>query len=355
METREARFLSVFEQFSKSVTRTLSVEQRLKVLADGIVEAFEVKGCAILLLDEEGHELKSSASCGLSSDYLNKGVVDAKKSMAEALGGRIVIIGDARSDSRVQYPEAAVQEGIVTIVSVPIVVREKTIGVLRVYCAEERTFTPEELQFAVSLAELGGIAFENATLLERAFVELGYLRVLKEGAKALTSSLHVEEILDLIAEKTVENLKVKGCSIRLAKPGSKSLNVVCSKGLSEEYLKKGPVASDQSIAATMTGEVVWVEDARRDARAQYPGAAEKEGIATILSVPILLEEEVIGAVRLYTSSPRRFTDFEIEFVQSMAEFGAIALENARLHRNLQDDYKAVIEDIQLFRGYTAGL
>lgn len=355
METRETRFLSVFQQFSKSLTKTLSVGQRLKVLAEGVVNGFEVKGCAILLLDDDRKELKTAACSGLSSEYLSKGVVDAGKSIAEALAGQVVVIKDAGTDPRVQYPESAIKEGIVTIVSVPMVVREETIGVLRLYCAEPRDFTSEDIEFAVSLAEQGGQAFENATLLEKVLVELGYLRVLKEAAKALTSTLQVQEILDLIVDKTVENLKVKACSIRLASPKNKVLKVVCSKGLSEEYMTKGPVATDQSIAATMAGEVVWVEDAKRDSRAQYPEAAEKEGIASILSVPIILQDEVIGAVRLYTSSPRRFSDFEVEFVQSMAEFGAIALENARLHRSLQEDYQAVIDDIQLYRGYTGSL
>jgi GAF domain-containing protein len=355
MTTRESQFLNVFLQFSKSVIKTLSVKQRLKLLAEGIVKAFDVKGCTILLLDDERKELKMAAFCGLSVQYLNKGVVDAEKSIGDALDGQVVVIRDCTADSRVQYPQAAMKEGIVTIVSVPIIAREKVTGVLRLYCAEERDFTSEEIEFAVALAEQGGIAVENAGLLERVLVELEYLKALKEAAKALTSTLHTQEILDLIVNKVVENLKVKACSIRLASPKSKSLNIVCSKGLSDEYLNKGQIAMNQSIAATMTGEVVWIEDAKRDPRAQYPEEAGKEGIASILSVPIILQEKVIGAMRLYTSSPRRFNDFEVEFAQSMAEFGAIALENARLHLSLQKDYQAVIEDIQAFRGYTGSL
>ena len=355
METRQTQFLSLFQQFSKGLSKTLSVQQRLKALAEGIINTLDVKGCAILLLDEDRKELKMAASCGLSNDYLDKGVVDAGKSIGAALDGQVVVIADSRADPRVQYPEAAIKEGVTTIVSIPIIVREQTIGVLRLYCAEARDFTSEEIEFAVSLAEQGGIALENAMLLEKVLIELGYLRVIKEAAKALTSTLNVQQILDLIIDKTLENLKVKACSIRLASPKSKSLNVVCSRGLSDEYLNKGPVATDQSIAATMAGQVVWVEDAKMDSRAQYPEEAEKEGIASILSIPIILLEKVIGAMRLYTSSPRRFNDFEVEFAQSMAEFGAIALENARVHRSLQEDYQAVVEDIQLFRGYTGSL
>jgi GAF domain-containing protein len=60
-------------------------------------------------------------------------------------------------------------------------------------------------------------------------------------------------------------------------------------------------------------------------------------------------------LRLYTARPRRFLDSEVEFAQSMAEFGALALQNAKLHENLRADYQAVMEDIHMFKGYTAGL
>jgi GAF domain-containing protein len=355
MKTRESQFLSTFQQFSKTVSMTLSVRQRLKLLAEGIVKAFGVRGSTILLLDDAGKELKTAASCGLSDEYLRKGTVDSQKSMAAALEGQVVVIRDSRTDPRIQYPQAATKEGIVTIVSVPIIVREKIIGVIRLYCAEERDFTPEEIEFAMALAEQGGIAVENAKLLEKILIEAEHLKAIKEVAKALTSTLHTQEILDLIVDKAVEILNVKACSLRIVSQKSRSLNIVCSKGLSDEYLNKGLLSTDRSIAETMAGEVVWIEDAARDPRAQYPGEAEKEGIASILSVPIILQDKVIGAMRLYTSSRRRFNGSEVEFAQSLAEFGAISLENARLHRSLQMDYQAVMEDIQFFKEYTSGL
>ena len=92
-----------------------------------------------------------------------------------------------------------------------------------------------------------------------------------------------------------------------------------------------------------------------DARLQYPEHAKKEGIGSMLSVPMHLKEKVIGVLRLYTAKPRTFMDSEIEFAQSMAEFGAPALQNARLHENLRVDYQAIMEDIHLFRGDTTGL
>jgi GAF domain-containing protein len=355
MGSRDARFLKIFQEVSKTISTTLSVESRLKVLAEGLVKALDVKGCTIRLLDASGKELELVASHGLSDAYFEKGTVEADKSISAALSGRTVAIKDARTDPRIQYPEAVKQEGIVSMVTIPIIVREKVIGVLKLHSAEPRDFTMEEIDFATALAEQGGVAVENARLYEEVLEEVKYLKAVSEVAKALGSTLETPQILALIVEKAVEMLSLKACSLRLVNPKSKRLELAISRGLSQEYLNKGPVDMDRSIASTMTGEVVWIRDARHDLRAQYPEEAKKEGIASILSVPMLLNDQVIGALRLYTAEPRKFNDSQVEFATSMAEFGALALENARLHGSLKADYKALMDDIQLFRGYTGSL
>jgi len=67
---------------------------------------------------------------------------------------------------------------------------------------------------------------------------------------------------------------------------------------------------------------------------------------SILSVPMLVKDQPIGVLRLYTGTPREFTTVEVEFARSLAEFGALALRNARLHQNLRQDYLAALEGAQ---------
>jgi GAF domain-containing protein len=81
-----------------------------------------------------------------------------------------------------------------------------------------------------------------------------------------------------------------------------------------------------------------VLDATSDERVQYREQAFEEGIVSILSVPIMLREEIIGVLRVYTSERRRFTDADIYFAGAAANLGAIALENARIHETLEYDY-----------------
>ena len=351
----EAEYLRIFKEISKTISTTLSMEQRLKVMAESMVKALGVKGCTIRLLDEARKTLELATSYGLSEEYFKKGAVDPDKSVSDAMLGKTVVIKDAGTDPRIQYPEAVRKEGIITILSMPIKVRENVIGVLKLHAAEAREFTPEEIEFANSLAEQGGLAIENARLFGQILHEVEYLKAVTEVAKALSSTLDAPQILDLIVTKAIQILKLKACSLRLLNPKTRHLELACSRGLSTEYLNKGPVDMDRSIASTMKGEVVWIEDASMDSRLQYPEFANKEGIASMLSVPMFLQDKVIGVLRLYTAEPRKFLDSQIEFAQSMAEFGALALQNARLLENLRADYQAVMEDIYVFGGYTAGL
>jgi len=112
-------------------------------------------------------------------------------------------------------------------------------------------------------------------------------------------------------------------------------------GLSDWYVRKGPVSADKSISEVLKGRPVAVLDATEDERVQYQEQAGKEGIVSILSVPMTLSEEVIGVVRIYTREPRHFSEDDIYFMGAVANLGAISLENARLYESLQKDYDAL--------------
>jgi signal transduction histidine kinase len=77
-------------------------------------------------------------------------------------------------------------------------------------------------------------------------------------------------------------------------------------------------------------------DATIDPRFQYPEEARKEGIRSVLSVPMMLLDQAIGVLRVYTSEVRHFTQEETEFLMALASQGAAAIQNARAYRQLQE-------------------
>ena len=151
-------------------------------------------------------------------------------------------------------------------------------------------------------------------------------------AKAINSSLQVREVMSILTQNTAAAIDAKGCAVLLLSPDKKRLWHGAVWGLSDSYINKGPLSVDFSIAeACIQARSVLVLKANEDERVQYQEEAKKEGIASILSVPLTVKGEVVGILRVYTSDPRMFPEEEISFLEAIADLAAIALQNARLY------------------------
>lgn len=175
--------------------------------------------------------------------------------------------------------------------------------------------------------------------------EQRYYHSLYEIGAAVNSAATPESMLRSIVESVSKALEAKGCSLMLLTPDRKLLLHTAAYGLSDWYVRKGPVSADKSIAEALEGKPVSVFNAIEDDRIQYQKQAKEEGIASMLSVPVMLREEVVGVIRVYTAEPRHFTDADTYFVGAVANLGAIALENARLYDSVKKDYEALRLDL----------
>lgn len=155
--------------------------------------------------------------------------------------------------------------------------------------------------------------------------------------KAISAIRDPEEIVLITVEGVTHALNVKGCTLFLFSAKSEDLRLAGSFGLSNEYLSKGPVSSMRSIASALQDrQPVAIFDLSDDPRIQYPEAAKREGIASILSVPIIIGNKLIGCLRVYTAEPWEFTLNDVNFVQSVAQVVGMALELCRINKGLKD-------------------
>lgn len=154
--------------------------------------------------------------------------------------------------------------------------------------------------------------------------------------KVISHSRNPEEVVLITVESIKTALDVKGCSVFLINRKTDELEVAASYGLSDEYINKGPVSALRSIALSLEEGPVAIYDVSDDPRIQYPDAAKKEGIASILSVPIVVAGRLIGALRIYTSEHWEFTLEDVNFVQAMAQIAGMAIEMARQYKGLKD-------------------
>ncbi len=346
------KYLKSFQDISRALSSTLAVNEVLDQIVRKIAEVLNLKGVSIRLFNFETETMELVASHGLSEKYLAKGPVDMDKSVAEALTGRPVVIKDATSDPRMQYPKEAKEEGIAAMVVCPMKAQGKVIGVTRLVTAEPRDFTEEEVNYACAVADLGAQAIANAQMYEARAREIKFLKGLVEVSKVINSALDVQKVLQLLVKTATTSLDIKGAAVRLLDDKRQILELVASYGLSDRYINKGPVATDKSIAETMLGKPVSIYDVSQDPRLMYAKEAAEEGIKSILSVPIVLKGKLIGVMRIYTAEPRAFSDDEITFISSLAEQAALALENARMYQKLKGEHEELMQDMYRFVGYT---
>jgi signal transduction histidine kinase/glycine cleavage system H lipoate-binding protein len=163
LERAYTRMETLYE-IARAATSSLDVREVLQTVVQHTAQAFGAKGASIRLLDESGQFLRIAAAWGLSEDYLQKGAVEVQQSGIdrEALQGRPVIVLDAPHDPRTQYPEELEREGICSILCGPLTVRDKAIGILRVYSAICERYGDREANFLLAIANEAAIAIANA-------------------------------------------------------------------------------------------------------------------------------------------------------------------------------------------------
>lgn len=168
--------------------------------------------------------------------------------------------------------------------------------------------------------------------------------ILYEIAGELNSRLAPQEVLRTIVETICHAADAKGCSLMLLTQDRQQLVHTIACGLSDRYVQKGPVRVDGVLAQVLEGRPVTILDATTDPRVQYQEDAKREGVASILSMPLTRRGQVIGVVRVYTSQPLEFPDDEIGFLGTLANLGAVALERAEL---LEEEKKRFLHFVSI--------
>ena len=180
--------------------------------------------------------------------------------------------------------------------------------------------------------------------------EMRYCRALYQVISVVDSHLEPFGVMQAIVERTAAVMDVRACSIMLLTPDRRELRHTISCGLSDSYVRKGPLDLDRTIPEVLSGHSVAVLDAGSDPKIQYRNEAIREGIASMLSVPIRLRFEVIGVMRVYTNAQREFSAEEIEFLEAVASLGALALDKARRYLAVETDLKSLEAYIYRYAG-----
>ena len=172
--------------------------------------------------------------------------------------------------------------------------------------------------------------------------ENSYSQAFKQIAKTANSPLPLKNVLNSAAKSAAKALKAAGCSIMLLNPQKEHFDIIAAYGLSDLYLRKGALKASKSLPEVLNGKLVAIFDVSQDERAQYPEAAETEGISSVVAAPITHRGETIGEIRIYTREPRRFSQADKEFLATVANIIAVSLEKNELYQVLKAEHEETV-------------
>ncbi len=160
----------------------------------------------------------------------------------------------------------------------------------------------------------------------------GQIKALSKISKAIASDLYLEDILRLIVAVTAQAMGSNICSLMLIDENNNKLVIRATQSVSEEYNKKPPLKIGEGIAGKVVKEnkPITVKDVTKEKEYKYGDIAKKEGLCSLLCIPLAVKGKVIGVLNCYTASTHDFTETEIDILTSIANQAAVAIENTEL-------------------------
>ncbi len=331
----KTREVDVLHRITESITNTLDLESVLKHIVDVVVEVTKADACLLYLLSDGREELILQASKNPHPKLIGRITIG----LGEGITGwvarertRVVIPSNASDDPRFKFFHNLPEDRYQAFVSVPIMAKNEVVGVINVQHKRLRRYRSDELALLSTIANQVGGAIENARLYAETMRKARQIDTLSQVSETVTSNRLIDDILQLIVTMTAQMMSSKICSIMLLDQPTGELRIVATQSLSEQYRLKPSLRIGQSISGRAVQErrPMIVPDVTRERDYMYPDLARKEGLCSLLSVPMLVRGKAVGVINSYTSVPHAFTAEEVKLMQAIANQAAIAIEHTTL-------------------------
>jgi signal transduction histidine kinase len=309
----------------------LELEELLPELLTRIRDALEADTAAFLLLDEARDELVARAAVGIEEE-VEQGV---RIPVGGGFAGRVAaerrpIVLDDVDRADILNPILR-EKGIKSMLGVPLVFADRLQGVLHVGTLSPRQFTPDDVELLVVVANTASIAIEHARLFAAERNARLRLERLASVTDAALGFLELEALLADLLARTRELLHTDTAAVLLLDEKANELVARSAVGLEEEVEQGVRIPVGGGFAGRIAAErrPVVLDDVDH-ADVLNPILREK-GIKSMLGVPLVVGENVIGVIHVGTLEPRLFTEDDQELLQLVASRTALAIEKARIH------------------------
>ncbi|MBI4523295.1 MAG: GAF domain-containing protein, partial [Deltaproteobacteria bacterium] len=335
------RELEILNDLAQEILNTPEFQSILETIIDKTLSACSLEVGIIRLLDDQTGVLEPVVSRGLRNA---NSLLNLRRASLEL--GRDVIISQVLTDKKAVVVEElqAVPalrtmraEGLESVILVPVQTREQVIGILQCGTRTARALTGDEVHLMEAIGSQLGLALQKTQLYEQMRHNLDRIRALHEIDSAITSTLDLQSVLDILLEQMDRFFPFPTAStVRLLSKEKGTIESLACRNINEKEWK----SRDLTILTGRAKEVlesrapVTVQDVIKTLRTKDADFFLRHGLVSYLGVPLLAKGEPLGVLALYTKEPHEFTREEIDFLTTLAGQAAIAIHNARLYDEL---------------------
>ena len=332
--------LAVLHQVAEHISSNLQLNELLEHIIRMVKALTRADSAFIYLYDRQRNELILRGA----SRSAEKGLVGTiRLGMGEGVTGwaakektPVALTSEAYKDPRFKSFTDLVEDRYEAFLAVPILSKDEIIAVMNVHHKKKHIYPDSQINLLFTVSKYLGSAIENAIIYEEIDKKAKQLDLLSEISRTIVSDYYLKEILQLIVTMTAQVMESKICSIMLLDEKKQELVIASSQSLSKEYLTKKNLKVGQSISGKVVKErrPITVLDVTKESGYMYPGVAKKEGLVSMLCVPMMIKDRVIGVINSYTQHQYKFSEEEIGILQAIANQAAVAIENTRLDQEI---------------------
>ncbi len=179
-------YIDALSKISKAITSDLYLEDMLKLIVTLTANVMSAKICALWLLDEKTQSLKIKATQAMSSEYLKERTMKVGEGIVGLVAEtkKPIVIPDVTKDRRYKEKILAKKEKFISMISVPMMVKKKVIGVINCYTTSKYDFEKSDIDLLVTVANQAAVAIENTELIVKTKIVQEELETRKKVEKA---------------------------------------------------------------------------------------------------------------------------------------------------------------------------
>jgi signal transduction histidine kinase len=334
LKSRHER-LDLLYQVSNVIHSTLDSQEALQLIVSEAVRLMNASSGSVVLINPTSGFLEISASQNLPGAArkiklrIGEGVTGWV-----ARHGKPARVGDVTQDARY----IAARRGVKSELAVPLEVNGETRGVINVDSDRADAFSADDQGLLEQLAVQAAKVIHNTWLYEQLRLKVHLFESLSSVSRTINSTLNLDEALRVITREACELMRARMCSLMMLDESRQWLDLRASYGAGENYIKKPRLSVEESLLGVVARrkKPMQVANVQTSSRYQNVEVARREGLISLLSVPLLFAGQSIGTLNVYTSRLYNFSNEEIKILGALAELSAIAIEKARLYERIVD-------------------